>query len=93
MTRDLINWQYCRDPNDINKAIINLDSNWEGLIDASQIISITYDTNHGCYVVFWTVNDTEERELVVERLRQARNKKSSTAKTQEPTTQQVSEDN
>lgn len=85
MTRDLINWQYCRDPNDINKAIINLDSDWEGLIDASQIISITYDTNFGCYVVFWTVNDTEERELAAERMRRARNKKSSTAKTQEPT--------
>ena len=48
-----IMWQYCKDPNDINDAIANHDEDWEDLIDASQIISITYDTNHGCYVVFW----------------------------------------
>lgn len=49
----LINWQYCRDPNDINKAIKEKDPNWEGLHTALDIISITYDTNHGCYAVFW----------------------------------------
>lgn len=48
-----IMWQYCRDPNDINKAMDKHDENWEGLTSAEQIISITYDTNHGCYVVFW----------------------------------------
>lgn len=48
-----VNWQYVKDPNDINDAIANHDENWEGLIDANDIISITYDTNHGCYVVFW----------------------------------------
>lgn len=48
-----VGWQYVKDPNEINNAIINHDENWEGLIDASDIISITYDTNHGCYVVFW----------------------------------------
>lgn len=51
--RDHINWQYCHDPNDINTAIDSRDPNWEGLYSPSQIISITYDTNHGCYVVFW----------------------------------------
>lgn len=49
----LINWQYTKNPNEINEAILTRDSNWEGLKDASQIISITYDTNHACYVVFW----------------------------------------
>ncbi len=49
----LINWQYFRDPNDVNDAIISHDENWEGLESAEQILSITYDTNHGCYVVFW----------------------------------------
>lgn len=48
-----VNWQYCTDPNDIDDAICNRDEDWEGLTDASDIISITYDTNHGCYVVFW----------------------------------------
>lgn len=51
----LIVWQYCKDPNDINEAIQNSDDNWEGLTSAEQIIGITYDTNHGCYVVFWEV--------------------------------------
>ena len=48
-----INWQYFKDPNDVNTAIDKSDPDWEGLDDASKIISITYDTNHGCYVVFW----------------------------------------
>lgn len=52
----LINWQYCHDPNTINAAIKKQDSDWEGLTSANQIISITYDVNHGCYVVFWQVS-------------------------------------
>lgn len=46
-------WQYCKDLNDIQQAVDTKDPNWEGLEDLHQIISITYDTNHGCYVVFW----------------------------------------
>ncbi len=55
MPHGLISWQYTKDLNDINLVILNQnnDENWEGLADASQIINITYDTNHGCYVVFW----------------------------------------
>ena len=53
MERNLIGWQYCKNLNDINTAIKEQDENWEGLTDAKQIISITYDSNHGCYVVFW----------------------------------------
>lgn len=49
----LINWQYCKDPNKINEAIITHDENWEGLYTVDQIISISYDTSQGCYVVFW----------------------------------------
>lgn len=48
-----VNWQYVNDLNDIDDAIVNNDPDWEGLNDAHDIISITYDTNHGCYVVFW----------------------------------------
>lgn len=50
----LVNWQYCKNLNDINKAIISNDPDWEGLKSAEQIISITFDTNHMCYVVFWS---------------------------------------
>lgn len=48
-------WQYARDPNEINDAIKNRDANWEDLESAEQIVSITFDTNHMCYVVFWLV--------------------------------------
>lgn len=48
-----VGWQYCKDPNEINSAIA--ERAWEGLSDASQIISVAYDDSHGCYVVFWRV--------------------------------------
>lgn len=51
-----LNWQYAKDPNEINEAIRTHDENWEGLTNAEQIKSITYDSNHGCYVVFWVVD-------------------------------------
>ena len=51
-TMGLIMWQYCRDPNDINEAILSHDEDW-GLNDAKDIVSITYDPNQGCYVVFY----------------------------------------
>jgi hypothetical protein len=57
MERNLISWQYCKNPNDINEAIRTKDENWDRLTDARQIISITYDTNHGCYVVFWRYSE------------------------------------
>ena len=53
----IIHWQYIKDPNDINKAILWGYENWDGLKDASQIISVTYDSNQGCYVVFWRVDE------------------------------------
>lgn len=52
-----INWQYCKNLNDINRAIEERDENWEGLKSAKQIISITWDSNQGCYVVFWKEGD------------------------------------
>ena len=52
----LINWQYCNDLNDINEAISTQDPDWEGLRSAKDIISITYNTDHGCYVVIWRLN-------------------------------------
>lgn len=51
----LINWQYCKDPNEINRVLEKGSCDWEGLKHAEQIINITYDTNHRCYVVFWRV--------------------------------------
>lgn len=45
-------WQYCTNPNDINDAIKSNDADWQG-ITAENIINITWDGNHGCYVVFW----------------------------------------
>ena len=50
----MIMWQYTNDPNDINTAILEKDSNWEG-ITSENIISITFDTSRMCYVVFWRV--------------------------------------
>ena len=49
----LLNWQFCKDPNDVNIAIEKQDEDWYGLKNAEQIVSVSYDTNHGCYVVFW----------------------------------------
>lgn len=51
----IVMWQYCRNLNDINTAIITRDPDWEGLTDGSQIIGIVWDTIQGCYVVFWRV--------------------------------------
>lgn len=48
-----VNWQYVKNLNEINEAIKNPNDNWDGLTSASDIISITYDTEHCCYVVFW----------------------------------------
>lgn len=48
----IVNWNYCKSPNDINKVIITPNEDWEG-ITADNIISITYDSNRHCYIVFW----------------------------------------
>lgn len=58
----LVNWQYCHDLNTINMAIQKQDSNWYGLTSANQIISITYDNSHECYVVFWQVRKLKENQ-------------------------------
>ena len=55
-----VNWQYCHDLNDINEAIKNRDEDWESLTSADDIISITYDPNQGCYVVFWKMESEDE---------------------------------
>lgn len=56
-SKKYIMWQYVKDLNDINNAILSEDEDWDSLKSAEQIISITYDTNHGCYVVFWRCED------------------------------------
>ena len=54
-----ISWLYCKNLNEINEAIKdNQNENWYG-ITADNIISITYDTNHACYVVFWKCYESE----------------------------------
>lgn len=67
--REHLMWQYCNDPNDIEKAIEKRDENWEGLESVRQIVSITYDTNHGCYVVFWIGCREGTDECVIEELK------------------------
>ena len=56
-SKKYIMWQYAKDLNDINNAILTEDENWDGLKSAEQIISITYNMNHGCYEVFWRYED------------------------------------
>lgn len=51
----MVMWQYCKDPNEINNAIVMQDENWEGLTSADQIIGITWDPNSAMYLVFWKV--------------------------------------
>jgi hypothetical protein len=51
-----VSCQYCKDLNSINDAIKTNNFNWYG-ITADNIISITYDMNHGCYVVFWRCDE------------------------------------
>lgn len=53
---ETISWNYCKDLNEINRAIMSRDENWEG-ITAENIISITWDEHHGCYVVFWRIDN------------------------------------
>ena len=53
MEKNIVSWAYCKNLNEVNNAILNGDENWEGLTDAKQVTSITYDSNHGCYVVCW----------------------------------------
>lgn len=51
----MVMWQYCKDPNEINNAIVMQDENWDGLKSADQIISITWDPGAAMYLVFWKV--------------------------------------
>ena len=55
----LVNWQYSNDLNDINEAIKTGDEDWEGLTSADDIINITWDAHHGCYVIFWRMEGSE----------------------------------
>lgn len=57
MSKKLVSWSYCKDPNDINKAILEEDENWGGLKSAEQIISISWDVHQMCYAVFWWIDN------------------------------------
>lgn len=59
MAKRYVMWTYCKNPNEINKAIEEQDEDWIGLKSPEQIISITYDVNYGCYVVFWVYEEEE----------------------------------
>ena len=48
---DFVNWQYCKNLNEINRAILSRDEEWLGLNDASQIISVCPEA--GGYLVVW----------------------------------------
>ena len=47
MDKQFINWVYAKDPNEFNELCADM-----GTMKDS-IISITYDSNHGCYVMFY----------------------------------------
>ena len=73
--KNRVMWQYCKDLNDINRAIDTHDENWEGLTSAEDIVSIGWDTHQGCYVVFWkieqdkgAVNHMDRRSELIGRL-------------------------
>lgn len=53
MNKTKINWQYCTSLNEVNQAILYGDYDFDGLSDARQIISITYNENHQKYIVIW----------------------------------------
>ena len=61
MDRTMVSWQYCKDPNEINRAIEEHDDNWEYLESADQIISIFWNQEHRCYQVFWRVPDDQSK--------------------------------
>lgn len=63
-TESYLMWQYTNDPNDIQDAITTKNPDWEGLESLQQIISITYNTNHDCYVVFWIAS----REIMMDEM-------------------------
>lgn len=62
----LVNWQYCKNLNDIDNAIIYGNEDWKGLTSADDIISITYNPNHGCYVVLWRVKQKTSHEEITD---------------------------
>ena len=49
----LLNWQCCKDLDEIYTAIAEQDELWYGLKSTKQIIDIAYDTSQNCYVVSW----------------------------------------
>lgn len=59
-----VKWQFCKDPNDINKAIERnqcvKDINWEGLKSVDQIISITKHITDSIFIVFWSADEEDD---------------------------------
>ena len=53
LNKRIVQWQYCKDPNQINDVLLHGNENWDGLISVDQIISISWNANQGCYEVFW----------------------------------------
>lgn len=51
----LIKSAVCSKLDEINKAILELDPNWDGLISAEQIISIQWIPQEQLYLVSWRV--------------------------------------
>lgn len=50
----LISWEYIKNLNEINELIRDTeDEQYKDLKSADDIVSITYDSNHGRYLVFW----------------------------------------
>ena len=49
----LISWEYIKNLNEINELIRSTEEEYADLKSADDIVSITYDSNHGRYLVFW----------------------------------------
>lgn len=53
----LLQWNYCRNLEDINEAILERHTDWNGLTSAEQIVSITWVERLDCYCVVWKVRE------------------------------------
>lgn len=56
---DYVNWQFCWDLHDVNRAIETGNEEWYGLKTTDQIINIIKEDT-GRYMVIWRVREIEE---------------------------------
>ena len=59
-------WQYLKDLNELNEVLEMTEeerSNMglDGITGMDDLVSVTYDTNHGCYVAIWKCRNKSEK--------------------------------